>query len=69
MRKPPCPNRTGPPPQPADAVILAVPHDMYRNSGWPLIMRLLKQGRGLVMDLKGVLDPVSKPTEIDVWRL
>jgi UDP-N-acetyl-D-galactosamine dehydrogenase len=56
-------------PQPADAVILAVPHDMYRNSGWPLIMRLLKQGRGLVMDLKGVLDPVSKPTEIDVWRL
>jgi UDP-N-acetyl-D-galactosamine dehydrogenase len=56
-------------PQPADAVILAVPHDMYRNSGWPLIMRLLKHGRGLVMDLKGVLDPVSKPAEIDVWRL
>jgi UDP-N-acetyl-D-glucosamine/UDP-N-acetyl-D-galactosamine dehydrogenase len=56
-------------PQPADAVILAVPHDMYRNSGWPLIMRLLKQGRRLVMDLKGVLDPASKPTEIDVWRL
>jgi UDP-N-acetyl-D-galactosamine dehydrogenase len=42
---------------------------MYRNSGWPLIMRLLKHGRGLVMDLKGVLDPVSKPAEIDVWRL
>src|ERR671923_2609888 len=35
-------------PQPADAVVLAVPHDTYRNSGWPLIVRLLKSGRGLV---------------------
>ena len=55
--------------QPADAVILAVPHDSYRNSDWPLIMRLLKNGRGLVMDLKGALDRVNKPAGIDVWRL
>jgi UDP-N-acetyl-D-glucosamine/UDP-N-acetyl-D-galactosamine dehydrogenase len=56
-------------PQAADAVILAVPHDIYRNSGWPRIMRLLRNGRGLVMDLKGVLDSVDKPAEVEVWRL
>ena len=56
-------------PQPADAVVLAVPHDTYRNSGWPLIVRLLKNGRGLVMDVKGALDPLKKPADIEVWRL
>src|SRR5204863_400731 len=47
-------------PQPADAVVLAVAHDAYRKSGWPLITRLLKDGRGLVMDVKGALDPMSR---------
>ncbi|HZD29425.1 MAG TPA: UDP binding domain-containing protein, partial [Xanthobacteraceae bacterium] len=56
-------------PQPADVVVLAVPHDTYRNSGWPLIVRLLKNGRGLVMDVKGALDPLKKPADIEVWRL
>jgi UDP-N-acetyl-D-galactosamine dehydrogenase len=56
-------------PEPADAVILAVAHDSYRRSGWPLIMRLLKEGRGLVMDVKGALDPLKKPAGIEVWRL
>jgi UDP-N-acetyl-D-galactosamine dehydrogenase len=56
-------------PQPADAVVLAVAHDAYRNSGWPLIMRLLKNGRGLVMDVKGALNPLEKPAGIEVWRL
>lgn len=56
-------------PEPADAVILAVAHDAYRNSGWPLIMRLLKDGRGLVMDVKGALDPLKKPAGVEVWRL
>jgi UDP-N-acetyl-D-glucosamine/UDP-N-acetyl-D-galactosamine dehydrogenase len=54
---------------PADAVILAVAHDTYRTSGWPLMTRLLDNGRGLVMDVKGALDPLGKPAEIDVWRL
>jgi hypothetical protein len=31
--------------------------------------RLLDNGRGLVMDVKGALDPLGKPAEIDVWRL
>jgi UDP-N-acetyl-D-galactosamine dehydrogenase len=56
-------------PAPADAVVLAVAHDTYQRSGWPLIMRLLKEGRGLVMDVKGALDPLKKPAGIEVWRL
>jgi len=54
---------------PADAVVLAVAHDTYRASGWPLMTRLLKNGRGLVMDVKGVLDPRDKPIGIELWRL
>jgi UDP-N-acetyl-D-glucosamine/UDP-N-acetyl-D-galactosamine dehydrogenase len=56
-------------PAPADAVVLAVAHDCYREAGWPLISRLLKNGRGLVMDVKGALDPTVKPADIEVWRL
>jgi UDP-N-acetyl-D-galactosamine dehydrogenase len=58
-----------PDPAPADAVVLAVAHDSYRLSGWPLITRLLKDGRGLVMDLKSVLDPLKQPAGIELWRL
>jgi UDP-N-acetyl-D-galactosamine dehydrogenase len=54
---------------PADAIVLAVAHDAYRDSGWPLITRLLKNGRGLVMDVKGALDPLQKPAGVEVWRL
>jgi UDP-N-acetyl-D-galactosamine dehydrogenase len=56
-------------PEPADAVVLAVAHDTYRRSGWPLITRLLKNGRGLVVDVKGALDSLKKPAGIEVWRL
>src|SRR5262245_17682294 len=55
--------------EPADAVVLAVAHDCYRTAGWPLITRLLKSGRGLVLDVKGVLDVSSKPADIEIWRL
>jgi UDP-N-acetyl-D-glucosamine/UDP-N-acetyl-D-galactosamine dehydrogenase len=56
-------------PAPADAVVIAVAHDCYRVSGWPLITRLLKNGGGLVMDVKGMLDPLKKPAGIELWRL
>jgi UDP-N-acetyl-D-galactosamine dehydrogenase len=49
--------------------VLAVAHESYRASGWPLITRLLANGRGLVMDVKGVLDPRAKPADIEIWRL
>ncbi len=54
---------------PADAVVLAVAHDIYRKEGWPLVRRLLRNGRGLVMDVKGALDLSAKPADIDLWRL
>jgi UDP-N-acetyl-D-glucosamine/UDP-N-acetyl-D-galactosamine dehydrogenase len=54
---------------PADAVVLAVAHDIYRRAGWPLVRRLLKNGRGLVIDVKGALDLSAKPADIDLWRL
>ncbi len=54
---------------PADAVVLAVAHDAYQTSGWDLITRLLKNGRGLVMDVKGLLNRSDKPDGIELWRL
>src|SRR5262249_57579116 len=46
-------------PAPADAVVLAVAHDSYRASGWPLITRLLTNGRGRVMDGNGALQRLA----------
>jgi UDP-N-acetyl-D-galactosamine dehydrogenase len=55
--------------QPADAVILAVAHDPYVEGGWPLIQRLLRDGTGLVLDVKTKLDRASRPAGIELWRL
>ena len=38
-------------------------------AGWPLMARLLKNGRGLVMDVKATLDPHMRPEGIELWRL
>jgi UDP-N-acetyl-D-galactosamine dehydrogenase len=54
---------------PADAVILAVPHEHYLKGGWPWMTRLLRDGRGLLMDLKAKLDRSAKPEGIELWRL
>jgi UDP-N-acetyl-D-galactosamine dehydrogenase len=56
-------------PRAADAVILAVAHDVYRRSGWSFVLPLLKEGRGLVLDVKGVLDVPGAPAGVEVWRL
>ena len=53
----------------ADAVILAVAHDEYVTGGWPLVTRLLKDGRGVVLDVKSKLDRRLQPKEIELWRL
>ena len=55
--------------QPADAVILAVAHREYVSGGWPMIAKLLKNGQGIVLDVKSKLDRAQKPKEIDLWRL
>ena len=54
---------------PADAVILAVAHDQYIHEGWPLVKRLLKNGGGIVLDVKMKLDRATKPDGIELWRL
>jgi len=55
--------------QPADAVVLAVAHDLYVDGGWPLIRRLLGAKGGLVLDVKARLDRNSKPADVELWRL
>jgi UDP-N-acetyl-D-galactosamine dehydrogenase len=55
--------------QPADAIILAVAHQPYVDGGWPLVQRLLRDGSGLVLDIKTKLDRVVKPAVIELWRL
>jgi UDP-N-acetyl-D-glucosamine/UDP-N-acetyl-D-galactosamine dehydrogenase len=54
---------------PADAVILAVPHEDYVSGGWSLIGKLMKAGGGVVLDVKGLLDRAAKPAEVELWRL
>jgi UDP-N-acetyl-D-galactosamine dehydrogenase len=54
---------------PADAVVLAVPHRAYLERGWGVIVPLLKNGRGIVIDVKAKLDRASKPDGVELWRL
>lgn len=54
---------------PADAVILAVPHAAYLESGWNGISARLKDGAGIVMDVKARLDRATRPDQITHWRL
>lgn len=54
---------------PAEAVVLAVPHDEYIQEGWPQFDKLLKHGKGIVVDIKSALDKEQKPEKIDLWRL
>ena len=53
----------------ADAIVLAVSHQNYRERGWSLVQRLLRNGGGFVADVKGALDRVSTPPGIILWRL
>ena len=54
---------------PADAVVLAVPHASYLDAGWSLMRRLLRDGRGIVMDVKAKLPRADKPEAIELWRM
>jgi UDP-N-acetyl-D-glucosamine/UDP-N-acetyl-D-galactosamine dehydrogenase len=54
--------------RPSDAVVLAVAHESYITGGWRMIQRLLRDGEGLVLDVKMKLDRASKPAAIELWR-
>lgn len=53
---------------PADAVVLAVPHAAFAAGGWSMIVGLLKSGRGVVVDVKSILDRSSAPAGVILWR-
>ena len=55
--------------EPVEAVIVAVPHETYLKSGWPLIVSLLKNERGVVLDVKSRLDRAKTPPGVELWRL
>ena len=54
---------------PADAVVLAVPHQAYLAEGWRCVVPLLKNGRGVVIDVKARLDRATKPDGVELWRM
>jgi UDP-N-acetyl-D-galactosamine dehydrogenase len=55
--------------QPADALVLAVAHRPYRDSGWALVSKLLKPGGGFVADVPALLDRALTPSGVTLWRL
>jgi UDP-N-acetyl-D-glucosamine/UDP-N-acetyl-D-galactosamine dehydrogenase len=55
--------------RPADAVIFAVAHASFVRGGWGLLTRLLKNGGGIVLDVKSQLDRNTQPDGIELWRL
>lgn len=55
--------------EPADAVLLAVPHHAFTDLTWNGVAAMLKQGTGVVADVKSVLDAGSCPENISLWRL
>lgn len=55
--------------KPTSAVILAVAHDAYKQGGWNLVKAHLKDGKGVVADLKHLLPREQKPASIELWRL
>jgi UDP-N-acetyl-D-glucosamine/UDP-N-acetyl-D-galactosamine dehydrogenase len=54
---------------PSDAVVLAVAHADYVDRGWSAVTSLLRDGRGVVFDVKGCLDRASTPFGVDLVRL
>lgn len=55
--------------QPGNAVIVAVRHQQYEERGWEGVQSLLINGKGIVLDIKNVLDQASCPEGITLWRL
>ncbi|MCW8916316.1 MAG: nucleotide sugar dehydrogenase [Magnetovibrio sp.] len=52
-----------------DAVVVAVPHASYIDGGWDMVQGLLKNGKGVVVDVRGVLDRDTIPDGVSLWRL
>ena len=55
--------------RPAQCVVLAVAHEVYRTGGWKTIKDLLTSDACLVVDVKGCLDRENIPKNVTLWRL
>ena len=55
--------------RPAQALILAVPHQAFLTLGWAGVQQLLASGPAVVMDVKARLPRAECPNPIDHWRL
>jgi len=53
---------------PCDAVILAVPHRAFVADGWGVVLAALGGERGIVLDIKAVLDRDLCPPGVTLWR-
>ena len=54
---------------PASAVILAVPHNAYKEMGWKRFERLLIDNKGMVFHIKSILNRSEKPEKVELWRI
>ena len=54
--------------KPADAVVLAVAHQTC-DGGWSLVRPSLKAGGGFLADVPALLDRLSAPPDVTLWRL
>lgn len=55
--------------EPADAIVLSVAHNAYRDGGWGLVRPLLKPNGGFVADIPAMLDRPTTPAGVALWRL
>ena len=55
--------------KPADCVVLAVAHEKYVRAGWNFVTGLLKDGEGVVIDVRGIMPREEKPEHVSLWRL
>jgi UDP-N-acetyl-D-galactosamine dehydrogenase len=54
---------------PAAAVVFAVARDCFVAEGWRLIAGLLRNGTGIVLDVKARLSRAERPAGIELGRL
>mgnify|MGYP002620171279 CR=1 FL=1 len=54
---------------PAAAIVLAVPHKAFIESGWNKPVSLLADQQGIIIDVKSALDLETCPQGVTVWRL
>ncbi|MCC6949593.1 MAG: nucleotide sugar dehydrogenase [Bradyrhizobiaceae bacterium] len=52
-----------------DGIVLAVAHEEYARLGWPMIASCLRNGAGVVFDVKAMLDRAQQPQNIDLLRM